>query len=88
MPLYRLNPGTGGTGSIQGHVATAPPAGKHPVTNLYWNPIESKLVGDYDTTGVGTGTIQSAPPVGSYAVTNVYYDPATDKLVGEYDDGA
>ena len=86
MPLYKMNPGSGG--GIQGHVATAPPSGKHPVTNVYWDPALSKLVGEYDDAGFGAGTIESNPPAGKYAVTNIYFDPTTGKLVGDYDDGA
>ena len=84
--LYRLQH-EGGTNTILGHVATAPPTGMYPVTNLYWNPSLNKLVGEYDDAGQGAGNIESNPPVGSYAVTNVYFDPATGKLVGEYDEG-
>lgn len=88
MPLYRLNPGGGGTGSISGHVATAPPSGKYPITNLFWDPVQSKLVGEYDDAGVSAGTIQTSPPVGKFAITNIYFDPITGKLIGEYDNGA
>ena len=78
----------GGTNTILGHVATAPPTGKHPVTNLYWNPATGMLVGEYDDAGVGAGNIESAPPVGKHPITNIYFDPTTGVLVGEYDDGA
>ncbi len=84
MPLLKLNPG----GTIQGHVATAPPTGKYPVTNVYWDPDAQKLVGEYDDVGVSAGTIQTNPPVGKFAITNIYFDPDTGKLVGEYDNGA
>ncbi len=87
MPLYRLRPSSGGTNTILGHVATAPPTGTYPVTNLYWDPALNKLVGEYDDAGVGAGKIGSNPPVDKYAGTNVYFDPATGKLVGDYDDG-
>lgn len=83
--LFRMAPGSS---IIQGHVATAPPAGSYPVTNLYWDPAISELVGEYDDAGAGSGNIESSPPVGKYAITNIYFDPATGVFVGEYDDGA
>ena len=75
------------TSTILGHVATAPPTGKHPVTNVYYDPALSKIVREYDDVGVPSGTIQSNPPVGKFAVTNIYYDPLAGVLKGEYDDG-
>lgn len=77
-----------GTSTILGHVATAPPAGKFPVTNLYYDPALSKMVCEYDDAGVSAGTIGTNPPVGKYAITNIYFDPTTGVFVGEYDDGA
>ena len=88
MPLYRMNPGSGGSSTIAGHVATAPPSWKHPVTNVYFDPALQKIVGEYDDAGVSSGTIQSNPPVGKFVVTNIYYDPAAGVLQGEYNDGA
>ena len=86
--LFRMSPSTGGTNTILGHVATAPPAGKYPVINLYWDPALSQLIGEYDDAGVGAGNIESNPPVGKYPITNIYYDPTAGVFVGEYDDGA
>jgi len=83
--LWRMTPSGGST--IQGHVATAPPAGSYPITNLYWDPVTDKLVGEYDDAGMGSGNIESNPPVGKYAVTNIYFDPSTGVLIGEYDEG-
>ncbi len=85
--LWRLAP-SGGTNTILGHVATAPPAGTFPVTNLYYDPDLSVMVGEYDDAGLSAGTIGTNPPVGKYAITNIYFDPATGVFVGEYDDGA
>lgn len=84
--LWRMTPSTG-TG-IQGHVATAPPTGMYPITNLYWNPALNKMVSEYDDAGMGSGNIETNPPAGSFAITNIYFDPATGTFVGEYDDGA
>ena len=83
-----MNPGTGGSATITGYVATAPNATGKPVTNLYFDPAIGEVVGEYDDAGLSSGTIISDPPVGKFAVTNVYFDPAAGKLVGEYDDGA
>lgn len=87
MPLYRLGGGGGSSSStILGHVASAPPAGTHPVTNLYWNPATQTMVGEYDDLGVGAANIVSAPPNGSFPVINIYFDPSTGRLVGQYND--
>jgi len=75
-------------GGIQGHVATAPPAGSFPVTNVYWDDSLNKMVVEYDDSGGTSGTIQTDPPVGKFAITNIYFDPSTGKMVGEHDDGA
>ncbi len=85
MPLFRMNQTSG---VIRGHVATAPPTGKYPITNVYWDPDIQELVGEYDDAGVGAGTIQTNPPVGKFAITNIYFDPDTGTMVGEYDNGA
>ena len=82
--LFKLAAPVGG---IQGHVATAPPAGGFPITNVYWDDALSKMVGEYDDAGGNSGTIQSTPPVGKFAVTNIFFDPATGRMIGEYDDG-
>jgi hypothetical protein len=76
---------TGG-GSIPGHVASAPPQGKFPITNLYWNPITNKMVGEYDNLGVGAGNIVSAPPTNCFPVINIYFDPVTGTFQGQYND--
>ena len=86
--LFRMAPSTGGTNTILGHVATAPPSGYFPITNLYFDPAVGNMVCEYDDAGGGSGNIESAPPVGKFAVTNIYFDPASGVLVGEYDDGA
>ena len=69
-----------------GYVATAPPAGMYPVTNLFWDPVAQKMEAEYDDQGGSSGTIISTPPQGSYQITNVYYDPANESTVGEYED--
>lgn len=84
--LWRMSPSSGTT--ILGHVATAPPAGKFPITNVYWDPDIQMVVSEYDDAGISAGTIVSNPPVGKFAITNIYFDPTTGVLVGEYDDGA
>ena len=83
--LYKLK---FASSTILSYVASAPPTGKYPITNLYWDPALSKLIGEYDDAGFGSGNIESIPPNGKYAVTNIYYDPATGTLIGDYDDGA
>lgn len=82
MTLHRLKvpPST-----LMGHVATAPPSGKYPITNVYWDPDLNKLVGEYDDAGFSAGTIVSNPPVGKFIVTNIFFDPVTGRLTGEYD---
>ena len=84
MTLFRLKQSSR---TILGHVATAPPAGMFPITNVYWDPDIQKLISEYDDAGISAGTIVSNPPAGKLAVTNIYYDPSTGMLVGEYDDG-
>ena len=86
--LFRMAPSTGGTNTILGHVATAPPSGMLPVTNIYYDPGLGKMVCEYDDAGVSAGTIETNPPNGTYAITNIYFDPTTGVFVGEYDDGA
>ena len=71
---------------ISGHVATAPPSGMYPITNLYWDPAIQKLVGEYDDTGDPSATLVSAPPIGKLAITNIYFNPANGRLVSEYED--
>jgi len=83
MTLFRLGAPT----TILGHVATAPPAGMYPVTNVYWDPALKKLVGEFDDAGVSAGTIVSRPPVGKFTITNIFWDPATETMTGEYDEG-
>jgi len=72
---------------ILGHVATAPPAGTYPVTNVYWDPVLEKMIGEYDNSGTSAGTIVSDPPVGKFAITNIFWDPASGKMTGEFDEG-
>ena len=86
MPLHRLK--SSGAATISEHVATAPPAGGLPVTNIYWDPGANKMTVEYDDEGYAAGNILSTPPVGMYAVTNLFFDPSTGRLSGEYDDGA
>jgi len=85
MPITKLRGSSGNT--ITGYVATAPSPAGYPITNLYWDPALSKMVGEYDDTGAAAGTVTSSPPVGSYPITNIYFDPATGMFKGEYDDG-
>jgi len=71
---------------ILGHVATAPPVGSFPVTNLYYDPVLSKMVGEYDDVGIAASSVVTNPPEGSFPVINIYYDPATSTFVGQYND--
>lgn len=82
--LLRLAPVSN---TLLGHIATAPPLGKHPITNIYWDPTLNKMVGEYDNAGVSAGTIMSNPPTGKFTVTNIFFDPVTGKMIGEYDSG-
>ena len=82
--LYRLKPSSQ---TILGHVATAPPKNKKPITNIYYDPILGVMIGEYDTQGTSAGTIETNPPVGKHAITNIYFDPTTEVFVGEYDEG-
>ena len=86
--LWRMTPSSGGTNTILGHVATAPPSGMLPVTNVYWDPILDKMICEYDDAGVSAGNIATNPPAGKFAITNIYFDPTAGVFVGEYDDGA
>lgn len=84
MPLSKNRPTS--AASIVGHVATAPPTGKFPITNLYWNPLTSKMVGEYDDIGVGAGNIVSSPPEDCFPIINIYFDPLTGTFQGQYND--
>ena len=80
-------PVSGATATTAGeYIASAPPLGMHPVTNLYWDPATQKMVVEYDDTGAPTGVLISTPPQGSYPITNVYFNPASGTFVGEYED--
>jgi len=80
--------GSSGGSTITGYVATAPNATGKPVTNIYWDPDISQIVGEYDDAGLASGSIVSSPPPGKLPITNIFFDPATGMFVGEYDDGA
>lgn len=77
---------TGADGRIAGHVATVPPAGSHPITNIFWDPVLEKMVGEYNDAGGSDATLISTPPAGKFVITNIYFNPTTNKLVSEYED--
>ena len=60
---------TGADGRIAGHVATVPPAGSHPITNIFWDPVLEKMVGEYNDAGGSDATLISTPPAGKFVIT-------------------
>ena len=77
---------TGADGRIAGHVATVPPPGMLPITNMFWDPVAQKATFEYDDLGGSEAILLSTPPAGKNAITNVYFNPATGNLVSEYED--
>lgn len=73
--------------SLANYVGSAPPVGNFPVTNLYWNPITQKLIGEYDDGLLSNPLIYSNPPEGYHMITNIYFDPVTGRVTCEYEDG-
>ena len=76
----------GADGRIAGHVATVPPVGMLPITNMFWDPVAQKATFEYDDLGGSEAILLSTPPAGKNAITNVYFNPATGNLVSEYED--
>ena len=73
------------SGGIAGHIATAPPTGMYPITNVYWDPATEKMMGEYDDLGEPSATVSSTPPEGRLAITNIYFNPANGRIVGEFE---
>ena len=73
--------------SLVNYVGSAPPVGNFPVTNLYWNPITQKLIGEYDDGILSNPIVNSNPPEGYHMITNIYFDPVTGRVTCEYEDG-
>ena len=79
-------PGPSGS-SLANYVGSAPPVGYMAVTNLYWNPITQKLIGEYDDGILSNPIVNSNPPEGYHMITNIYFDPVTGRVTCEYEDG-
>ena len=71
---------------ISGHVATAPPAGAHPIVNIFVDPNALELYVQFDDAADPSATFTSTPPQGSFPITNMYYNPTDGMNYIQYDD--
>lgn len=68
------------------HVATAPPAGAHPIVNIFVDPNALELYVQFDDAADPSATFMSTPPQGSFPITNMYYNPTDGMNYIQYDD--